>query len=159
MKLRTKFQDEDFGLEEVVDVTIRNLPDNKLELKGEASKGGVVTMYYESLQELYDNWEDAPKEPKEYWAIEIYSRGAYDFMDYNDSVDTFNKSIGNYFETKEEAEKALEKLRAWRRLQEKGFKFEAYKPYGAGITFTIAHMDELAEDSKKDLDLLFGGAE
>ena len=32
------------------------------------------------------------------------------------------KEVGLYFETKEEVEKAVEKLKAWQRLKDKGFK-------------------------------------
>lgn len=38
-------------------------------------------------------------------------------------IDEFNKSIGNYFKTKKEAEKAVKKLKAWKRLKEYGVKF------------------------------------
>ena len=33
-------------------------------------------------------------------------------------IDEFNKSIGNYFNTREEAEKAVRKLKAWKRLKD-----------------------------------------
>ena len=158
MKLRTKFQDEDFELGEVVDVFISNLLDYKLALTGEASKGGVVTIYYESLQELYDDWEDVPKE-------EPISSSHENGVESTGKIENIwtgnrrNKTVHIKCNSEKYAKEVFIKLKAWKRLQEKGFKFEAYKPYGAGITFTIAHMDELAEDSKKDLDLLFGGAE
>lgn len=109
---------------------------------------------YNSLAELNEDWEDV-EEPKAYWYID--DAGVMQVDQILSSEINMRKSIGNYFETREEAEKAVEKLKAWKRLKDKGFKFESYKPYGAGITFTIAHMDELAEDNQKDLDLLFGG--
>lgn len=38
-----------------------------------------------------------------------------------------NKAIGNYFETREEAEKAVEKLKAWKRLKDSGLKFKDWR--------------------------------
>ena len=129
-----------------------------------------VTGDYTSLDELTDDWEDAPEEPKEYWGIDYTScrkGGIEEFTYDNDNIDEFNKSIGNYFETKEEAEKAVEKLKAWKRLKDKGFRF-------TGITRTSFDMDciqfEIGNDfyneqslinSKlnKDLVLLFSGGE
>lgn len=81
--------------------------------------------YYYSLAALHEVWEDY-EEPKEYWAIDIYSKGAEDFKNSNDDVDKFNKEIGNYFSSREEAEKALEKLKAWKRLKDKGFRVVDY---------------------------------
>ena len=58
MKLRTKFQDEDFELGEVVDVAMATMPDGRVILRGKAAKGGLHTFYYKSLKDLTDNWED-----------------------------------------------------------------------------------------------------
>ena len=71
-----------------------------------------------------------------------------------------NGLIGDYYETKEEAEKVVEKLKAWKRLKNKGFKFTGWKipeePQTTHIKLVLdAEMD--APDSPYDLDLLFGG--
>lgn len=116
------------------------------------------TYYYNNLSELCEKWEDCEEPKKHYWVIDedgvLVCRTVGDFAN-----EGMCKQIGNYFETEEEAKKAVGRLRAWKRLKDKGFRFETYKPYGAGITFTIAHMNELAEDNQKELDLLFGGEE
>lgn len=70
------------------------------------------------------------------------------------------KAIGNYFKTKEEAEKALKKLEAWKRMKDKGFRFNRWtipeEPKTPHIKLVIeAEMD--VPDSPYDLDLLFGG--
>lgn len=39
------------------------------------------------------------------------------------SLSKKRKLIGNYFETKKAAEKAVKKLKAWKRLKDKGFRF------------------------------------
>lgn len=75
------------------------------------------------------------------------------------------KSIGNYFETKEEAEKAIEKLKAWKRLRDKGAMFKEWfwdKYYGTCINIGDSgsgYIDDGDKQNKKDLDLLFGGVE
>lgn len=74
----------------------------------------------------------------------------------------YRKSIGNDFETEEEAEKAVERLRAWKRLKDKGFRFDGYDVVHnsngdlCGQLFYNAG-DYCIEDIEKDLDLLFSG--
>ena len=75
----------------------------------------------ESLAELNSEWEDY-EEPKEYWYIE--NNGDIDKETYDgDAYEEKMIEIGNYFETEEQAEKAVEKLKAWKRLKDKGFRF------------------------------------
>lgn len=70
-----------------------------------------------SLAELNAEWEDY-EEPKEYWFID-YDGGIIPFNKRKETAtDRLMKSIGNYFETREEAEKAVEKLKAWKRLKD-----------------------------------------
>lgn len=96
----------------------------------------------DTLKKICEEWEDY-EEPKE------------------DGLDNIITLIEAYssIDSKMYPKEIVEKLKAVKRLKDKGFRFEAYKPYGTGIMFTIAHMNELAEDSRKDLDLLFGGEE
>lgn len=65
-------------------------------------------------------WEDY-EEPKKYYWID-YDGKVKSFIDLYEWQDKM-KEIGNYFETKEEAEKAVEKLRAFKRLRDKEFRF------------------------------------
>lgn len=72
-----------------------------------------------TLKELNDGWEDYEES---YWYID--AEGTIICEPYDDcAYDNYRKQIGNYFETKEEAEKAVEKLKAWKRLKEAGFYF------------------------------------
>lgn len=122
--------------------------------------------HYNSLAELNAEWEDAPEEPKEYWYISDF--GFIFKSEINDrsvkSTIEEMKSIGNYFETKEEAEKAVEKLKAWKRLKDAGLRFTAWKN-GILLDETIAGQVRYEfpidnkDDIEKDLDLLFGGGE
>lgn len=124
-----------------------------------------------SLAELNEEWEDAPEGPKEYWYIEsdgsIIQNHKPTYI--NHLLDGL-KSIGNYFETKEEAEKGVEKLKAWKRLEDKGFRFVGVRGIGKVIDFDMpkpyhhvafdeynANEDEL--EFYNDLMLLFGGEE
>lgn len=121
--------------------------------------------YYDSLAELNEEWEDAPEEPKEYWFMD-YGGRIKAINDANDEEDAARKEIGNYFETKEEAELALRKLKAWKRLKDKGFRFSHIRSIdGVSIKYKdldqytiIAYADEDGCD-QECLNLLFGGEE
>ena len=107
-----------------------------------------------------EDWEDC-EEPEKFWYI--YGDYVLD-GDINSSIAARMIPIGNYFETKEEAEKAVEKLKAWRRLKDNGFKFinwnseiEGEDHFDCcGMVFINAGFKN-GEKCKKDLDLLFGG--
>ena len=72
--------------------------------------------------------------------------------------DTDRMQMGNYFETQEEAEKAVEKLKAWKRLKDKGFRFNGWN--GTRIGSNISYISEFYyEGCTDDMDLLFGGKE
>lgn len=150
MKLRTKFQDEDFKLGELVEVDIATMPDGRIKLQGEAKAGGLHTIFYESLEKLYNDWEDATEEqPK--GIVEVVDR----------IVPTM---VYIEYSTAEEAKKAVEKLKAWTRLEDKGFKFKywTYKMDEPKIeNHTHFMIVGVCEDGARfdDLDLLFGGEE
>lgn len=71
---------------------------------------------YHSLAELNEEWEDY-KEPKEFWFIDDEGCVEVESEEYEEHLDEM-KAIGNYFETKEEAEKAVEMLKAIKKLKE-----------------------------------------
>jgi hypothetical protein len=107
--------------------------------------------HYSSLAELNAEWEDY-EEPEEYYFIADF--GGICARDKGKIVEDEEdrKAIGNYFETKEEAEKAVEKLKAWKRLRDKGFRFERW--FGRWLVG-----GEYNDETRADLDLLFGGEE
>lgn len=119
--------------------------------------------YYSHLAELNAEWEDVPEEPKEYWCIT--GRGnLHCLQDITDENDKDHREIGNYFEAEEEAEKAVEKLKAWKRLKDKGFKVDLWDYDGGNYqerikTGRILFRVKDYEENDKDLDLLFGGEE
>ena len=109
---------------------------------------------YSSLAELNEEWEDY-EEPKEYWYIDYEGDILLGETD-NSSAEKMMMSIGNYFNTLSEAEKAVEKLKAWKRLKDKGFEFCGWcEDIGFRFTKSGAWQTEV----QPDLDLLFGGEE
>ena len=112
-----------------------------------------------SLQEFCELYEDY-EEPKEYWYVSAYGNLAK--TDIMTDLHRGAEEIGNLFQTKKEAEKAVEKLKAWKRLKDNGFRFLDYTALGFGeIKFEHNVMDEIEdiEQLEKDMNLLFGGEE
>lgn len=97
---------------------------------------GVQLAKYSSLADLNEEWEDYEepkelKEPKKYWFINSGGGTASYYEEDEEPEDTEAcKEIGNYFEAREEAEKAVEKLKAWKRLEDKGFRFDVVPALG-----------------------------
>lgn len=123
---------------------------------------------YNSIAELTEDWEDY-EEPKEHWCInEFGTPEMAGRFNRENLYDKMRKLVGNDFETKEEAEKAVEKLKAWQRLKDKGFKFNGVTPMEYFIRFTYdkprqildnQQHPEMAQQFNKDLAILFGGEE
>ncbi len=116
---------------------------------------GVQLAKYSSLAGLNKEWEDAPEEPKEYWYIDINGEIMSDNVE-DDTVKVM-REIGNYFDTREEAEKAVEKLKAWKRLKDAGFKFKDFGRLNDCAFFIRATSNESWSELYDDLDLLFRG--
>lgn len=117
--------------------------------------------HYNSLAKLNREWEDYVPED------------AY-FLQHDGLIDRFRrddleeeKEIGNYFETEKEAELAVKKLKAWKRLKDLcQFSFNGIitnsmgKVIGVKVKFNgkSCTMDESGQ-AWDDLDLLFRGEE
>lgn len=124
----------------------------------------VDTLYGEpiTLETLSKYCEDY-EEPKRGWFINDLGNVFEDYC-LSEGMEEAQRSIGNYFETKEEAEKAVEKLKAWKRLRDKGFKFRGWCDRGVEPIGDMGfHMpktgEEWTEDEIADLESLFGGEE
>lgn len=127
---------------------------------------------FDSISNLNDEWEDY-EEPTTYYYISDF--GAIREGDVGKFVEDeeSRREIGNYFETKEDAEQAVEKLKAWKRLKDKGFEFGGlkedytringnYLPARNGrryLQFNKSEDEEWLKENWDDLDLLFGGEE
>ena len=132
--------------------------------------------WFNSLAELNEEWEDY-EEPKCYWYVNdlngkplqaecSHYAGGEEY--YEKSIET-RKQIGNYFETKEEAERAVEQLKAWKRLKDCGAKFVGWvysedtnadlnglEFYGDDVIIGLGNANNVRTT---DIDLLFGGKE
>ena len=111
---------------------------------------------YAPFNDSVEDWEDY-EEPKPHFVSEFGDIYPVQRTTFDRKHIEKLKAIGNYFQTKEEAEKAVEKLKAWTRLKDKGFKFESWFGGSKDISFWLD--TEIDEDIAKDLDLLFGGEE
>ena len=158
MKLRNKKTGE---IHEITEVVPLHDMDKKFVIY---SKTEGHNHAYKNLAEFNEEWEDY-EEPKEYWFITgdgfIFERSKETYPE----DETKRKQIGNHFETKEEAEKAVEKLKAVKRLKDKGFRFDGYDVANrlgddvicGQVYFKAGNYDR--EEIEEDLYLLFGGEE
>ena len=157
MRLKVLFSDEDFDRGDVGDFKMHKYV-------GLSDDGNLV---YKPFNGSIEEWEDASKEPKEWWYIDIHGPHKVTNNDeYYQQVKTASKQIGNYFETREEAEKAVEKLSALTKLCKKGFEFNSVEMFGSGFikikaSIPISEKTTLQErsDITDSLYLLFGGEE
>lgn len=110
----------------------------------------ILTDWFEEINES-TRWK--PEIDEEYYCL-----GSDDSV-MNDewvglSIDSDRFDIGNCFESREEAEKAVEKLKAWKRLKDSGLKFKDWNKSNYDKTFCInaeiGH-DVVAFDFFKDL--------
>ena len=120
----------------------------------------------DNLKKICEEWEDV-EEPKEHWFVSEFGK-VYSLKNIPMDKERIGwlKQIGNYFESREEAEKAVEKLKAWKRLRDKGIKFSHYvidheKKY-AKVIVKADHLSltfKEAHDFYTDFSLIFGGEE
>lgn len=156
MKLRNKKTGEivePFGIICVNGRTFVRFNDGKGTFKFEAH----------SLAELNEVWEDVPEELKEHWYID--DAGVIQIDQVLSSEINMRKSIGNYFLSREEAEKALENLKAWKRLKDDGFEFDGIILEGSNcliktkLKHNIRVPFDKAQQFYEDVILLFGDEE
>lgn len=128
---------------------------------GDTVCGNLVLADYDSLAELNAEWCDVEdEEPTTHWMIDTsVLEPVREIAGQPYEIDI---EIGNWFETKEEAELAVKKLKAWKRLKDKGFSIYSWdyefdmvdKP-----AQTIILRASAIDNSNTDLDICFGGEE
>lgn len=114
---------------------------------------------YYSLAELNEEWQDY-EEPETVWYIDY--QGVVRCAAGEENNWFKESEIGNHFETKEEAEKAVEKLKAWKRLKDKGVEFYGWRKNHTGTYEFLARWKGVPPrmcEIINDLNLLFGGEE
>ena len=99
------------------------------------------TVICNSLAELTEEWEDY-EEPKE---------------DGLDNIITLVKAYSS-IDSERYPKEIVEKLRAWKRLKDKGFRFNSWYGSSKDISFSIPQ-EIIDKTTANDLDLLFGGEE
>ena len=121
----------------------------------------VHKVQLEKNPNILTDWFEEIKEPTR-WKPGIDQK--YYFLDSNglvynsiwadDSIDRSRFEIGNCFNTEEEIERAVEKLKAWKRLKDSGLKFKDWNKSNYDKTFCInaeIEHDVVAFDFFKDL--------
>lgn len=92
----------------------------------------ILTDWFEEIKPT--RWK--PELGRRYYLSD--SNGSvYESVWSNDYIDRSRLEIGNCFQTKEEAEKAVEKLKAWKRLKDSGLKFKDWNKSNYDKTFCI----------------------
>ena len=100
-----------------------------------------TTIVIKSLAELCEEWGDCKKRI-------VHLEGIQNVFF------TPNGRVCIDYTTAKEAEQAVEKLKAWKRLKNNGFKFKGSQLQNLNIKFWLDHgYTEMGDD----LDLLFGG--
>ena len=117
----------------------------------------------DNLKKICEEWEDY-EESKEYWYIDTTEGTVVEHtQEMFELTDKERKQIGNHFETEEEAKQAVEKLKAFKRLQDLGFRFDGIRFRGEHnyIEWKIKAKNELTDDEIKEfrdaLQKVFGG--
>lgn len=130
--------------------------------------GNSVMGEYTTFSAINEEWEDYEEPDWEHWFIDIVDDNCISDFEEGFGSDDIERAreIGNYFETKKEAEKAVEKLKAWKRLRDKGLRFTSFNKldglvYGRDTTeYNIkAVIDDKSYEVEEDIELLFGGEE
>lgn len=128
---------------------------------------------YTSLADFNEEWEDYKDEL--FYVISAEHEGGYQCVlkeDYPEICEVA-KELGIGFETEKECREAVEKLKAWKRLKDKGFQITGWDNsigddyYKSGqIVLNLNNVKNMEWDEyeqiseiKNDLDLLFGGKE
>ena len=140
---------------------------------GEINLGDLHLDDFNSLAELNEEWEDY-EEPKSRWFIDPIAFGHVDELkNYSDEEIENVEELGFGFATEKEALKTVDKLKAWKRLKDKGFEIEGWDNYIGDDYYKTGQIvinlnnvknrdwDEYdnIDEIKDDLNLLFGGEE
>ena len=109
-----------------------------------------IIEYKHDFKKLYEEWDFIGEDYEE-------PKGIQNIWREGDEVDI------EFYDSKE-AEQEFEKLKAWKRLKNKGFRFDGYDVAHNGVGDLCGQAFYNAgkyciEDIEKDLDLLFGGEE
>lgn len=127
-------------------------------------KKNVMAYHKHTLEAFPNILMDWFEEISGFWCIRDMGNIEYVTVSREGIIGAY-KRIGNYFETREEAERAVERLRAWKRIKDDGLKIREYELHGGtdrngcftgDICLTLDITKPVYEDA---IQLLFGGEE
>ena len=128
-----KFRDKETGVEGYLRAN------REIEYQIEDERGIPINGSFKTLSELLEKWEEIDEEPN-LIPDQIFLKGSRVCIDYR------NKEAGR---------KAKERLEAWKRLKDKGFRFKCCDDYH--IDYEVTGKCAWTDETEADLDLLFGG--
>lgn len=123
--------------------------------------GYDAVAYYDSIFDIWEHWEVVDIKSCHYFCSN--SGKIHEEQDDNPSVNYEDrKLIGNNFKTKADCEHAVEKLKAFKRLRQKGLVFCGWSIAKGKIDFIIdehqvAQDGIVFDDVIRDMELLFSG--
>lgn len=113
---------------------------------------------FDSVKELTNACGDMEEneEPETFWYISPTGTPIKSTTSIYDPLEIhLMKRIGNYFEREEDAEKAVEKLRAWKRLKDKGLHVTTFYVEDGSLVIRAKTHNSSGAENWEDLDLLF----
>ena len=111
----------------------------------------ILTDWFEEINES-TRWK--PDRNQKYYYLGNSGSVYYDTWANGSPIDNGRFEIGNCFQTEEEAEQAVEKLKAWKRLKDSGLKFKDWNKSNYDRTFCVnaeVEHDVAASEFFKDL--------
>ena len=120
------------------------------------------TISVNTLAKLTDEWEDYEEPHYTYWIDTREERIVQADLPITDNCFEYIRKLGLGFATREEAEQAVKKLKAWKRLKEAGAEFYGWRRNQTGTYELYMRWSDRPPRSYEvanDLDLLFGGEE
>lgn len=111
----------------------------------------ILTDWFEQIKEP-TRWK--PEQNQDYYYVSSDGCVYHDSWANGSRLDNGRFEIGNCFGTEEEAERVVEKLKAWKRLKDSGLKFKDWNKSNYDKTFCInaeVEHDVVAFDFFKDL--------
>ena len=120
-----------------------------------STPGGIVIggKEYNTLRELNQDWEDF-FEDRPVWVVDVDGE-PWEAENLEEDVLAKCKTIGNGFATKEEAYLVSNKLRAWKKLSDKGFRFVNWTLPADGPARIVIEATCATGGISEELDLLF----
>lgn len=123
-----------------------------------------IILEYSSLAELNEEWEDY-EEPKVGYIIDPIDATciSMDNEGFEDDDIERAKELSLWFESREDAEYAIERLKAWKRVKEAlidyKLTYDFSEPENEYLIANVSFSTDIYEGVAKDLVLLFGGGD